>query len=796
MGLYRRDDLALQCPLTAIRAEGNVTGTCVHLTLTQTYVNADDHPIEAVYIFPLSDEGAVTGLEIRVGDRTIRGKVMESEEAFEEYDDAVSKGDLGVLLEQRRPNIFEISVGNVLPDEPVTVAITTVEELAWRDHAVQLRIPTVVGPRYIPGQPAGERDGFGRERPTDRVPDADHITPPVLGGDSPYRVSLELDVQMPGRIEHVRSATHDIVVDMHGDDAARVELLEEALPDRDIVIDCALEPGLIERVIVDRGEDSDEATLLWSFLPDLPKPEDRPKEVVFVIDHSGSMTGRKMEQARTALRICLRSLSEGDRFNIIQFDDTHHTMHEAPVPLTQAALNKADKWIRRIEAEGGTEMLPPLRDALGQLGAEGYEPILVLLTDGEVGNDQEIVRFAKAEQGRTRLFTFGIDSAVNSWLLRELADNSSGAVEFITPDERVEEKVLRQFTQIKTPVLHDLGMVWKGVKVRSSCPAPPFTVYWGQPLTVLAQIGSAKESASLVLRGRGDTAPFESRHEVDLSQGGVDPAVRLCWAKRHLKSLEAAAAAARGRRERSSRKRLLEFALDYGLASSVTSFVAIEERQSAPNASPETRVIPVMLPHAWETERDMDSLTLNYAPSPMTTQACMAAPMASPIGGVVQHLLAKCEPGPDYAEAEPSELAYAEEEAFEPSDLSGASLDDKLYELASRQGLDGSWANGDVLSTSLALLAFATAGHDLASDLFGPQLVKAKQWLLSGAEPSDTLVREMCEVALRAVDGGDVAVDQLEGQLGSRTLGEDAMLALNVLCDCHGRDSADTSRPC
>ena len=773
MGLYSRDDLALQCPLTAIRAEGNVTGTCVLLTLTQTYVNADDHPIEAVYIFPLLDEAAVTGLEIRVGERTIRGKVMGSEAAFEAYDEAVSRGDLGVLLEQRRPNIFEVSVGNVLPNEPVTIAITTVEELAWRDHAVQVRIPTVVGPRYIPGQPTGERDGFGRERPTDQVPDADHITPPVLGGDSPYRVHLELDIQMPGHIDRIHSATHDIVVDTRGDDAARVELLEEALPDRDIVIDCALKPGPIERVIVDQGDDSNEATLLWSFLPDLPKPQDRPKEVVFVIDHSGSMMGRKMEQARTALRICLRSLSEGDRFNIIQFDDTHRAMHEAPVPLTQAALNEADKWIRRIEAEGGTEMLPPLSEAIGQLGAEGHEPILVLLTDGEVGNDKEIVHFARSNQASTRLFTFGIDSAVNSWLLRELANNSGGAVEFISPDERVEEKVLRQFTQIETPVLRDVEMKWEGVKVRSSYPAPPFTVYWGQPLTVLAQIGSAKPRAGVVLRGQGDAAPFETRHEVDLSRNRVDPAIRLCWAKRHLKRLEAAVMTADGRRERSARKRLLEFALDLGLASSVTSFVAIEERQSAPNAAPETRVIPVMLPHAWEMTSDMDTLACVSAPGPMMTKACMAAPLASAVGRVADLFLAECDPGP----------AYAEEEVSEPPGLSDTSLDDRLYELASRQGLDGSWANGDVLSTSLAVLAFAAAGHDLSSGLFGPQLAKVKQWLLSCTGPSDPLVREIRETALRAIDGEDVPVDQLEDLLGSITLGEDAMLALEVLQD-------------
>lgn len=783
MGLFNCQDLAVQCPLTAIAVEGRVTGTCAHITTTQTYVNADDHPIEAVYIFPLSDESAVTGLEIRVGDRRIRGEVKEAEEAFETYDDAVSRGDLGVLLEQRRPNVFEVSVGNVLPDEPVSVTITTVEELAWRDFAVQLRIPTVVGPRYIPGKPTGKRDGPGMADPTDHVPDADHITPPVTQGETPYRVRVDLEFTMPGAIERLRSPTHDVVVDKREPHQAKVELIEEVLPDRDIIVECVLQTAAVERVIVDREADAEGGTFLWSFMPDLPKPEDRPKEVVFVIDHSGSMGGRKMEQARTALLLCLRSLDEGDRFNVIQFDDSFKLMHRGTVELTQKSLEQADRWIKSIEADGGTEMLAPLREALAQFGDESCEPILVLLTDGEVGNDREIVQYVKREQGRTRVFTFGIDSAVNSWLLRELASNSGGAAEFITPDERVEEKVLRQFTQIATPLLRDVEVEWQGAKVDSLYPAPPWTLFWGRPLTVLGRIGTASGEARLALRGRAGEDAFETSCALDLSQGRADAAVRLCWAKRHLKSLEDAVAQTAGRRETRARQRLLGFALEFGLASSATSFVAIEERPSAQPGVPETRVIPVMLPYAWVEE----GLT-GAAPPPSMTVACQAAPGLD-VGDMVCDALmagpaAICPMPSEPPQARPGLLAklMSSSRTCEAEERSAArDPEDLPFLLASMQALDGSWGGADVFTTSLVALAFAAAGHDLTSDLFAAQLAKAERWLTACPEPADELARELREAALQALKGEAVDFSEWADRVAGAAAGEAAEAALAVL---------------
>jgi Ca-activated chloride channel family protein len=388
-GLFSRQGDAVA--LKGVEVEGEVLGAHARVKVRQRYAHEGPRPIEAVYTFPLPSDATLTGFSMTCEGRRFEGAVQEREAAFRAYDDAIVAGHGAALLEQERANVFTATVGNLLPGEESVVEVEYVQRVQVDEGALRWMLPTLVAPRYTPGAAAGDRTGHGAHAPTDRVPDADRITPPRAEG-IPYGLRLDVTFDL-GRAVRVESPSHAIVVTAEG---ARVRVRfaqAEVALDRDVVLTASgAEGGLAHATaVVAHREAGAEGYLSLSLVPDLYSlgaEAARAATVVFLLDVSGSMEGDAIREARAALRLCLRHLRAGDRFNIIAFSSSHRCFSVAPLGFTEETLARADRWIEARQADGGTELLEPLTRATAM--ADGG--VVILLTDGQVGNEDEILR--------------------------------------------------------------------------------------------------------------------------------------------------------------------------------------------------------------------------------------------------------------------------------------------------------------------------------------------------------------------------------------------------------------------
>ena len=470
-------------PLLGVALTGEVIGGHARITSTQRYRHDEAQPVEAIYTFPLPSDAAVTGFVMEVAGKRLEAEVKEREEAFRVYDDAITSGHGAALVEQERANVFTANVGNLLAGEEVTIAISFVMKVPGDEGALRLSIPTLVAPRYIPGAAVGDRTGHGAESPTSRVPDADRISPEI--GPVDYTLSLDLALHFDSKAT-ISSPSHALTA-AHDGSSWRVTASKTPL-DRDLVI--LVEPegrASLERVVAHRDAASGEGYVALSWVPDLARlvpAEGTGETFSFVIDRSGSMGGLSIEEARRALRLCLRQLREGDRFEVIAFDDRIECFSPQPVPYTEKTLSDADRWIAAVDARGGTELLAPMVQAARHGG------VVVLLTDGQVGNEDEILRdvlAAAGEKKTARIYTFGIGTNVSDVLLGELAKRTGGAMELIHPGERIDEKVVATFAKAHAARVVRPVVEVDGVELEDLAPSRTPDLVDGEPWSVMAR---------------------------------------------------------------------------------------------------------------------------------------------------------------------------------------------------------------------------------------------------------------------------------------------------------------------
>ncbi|MFO0648105.1 MAG: VWA domain-containing protein [Polyangiales bacterium] len=492
--------------------------------------------------------------------------------------------------------------------------------------------------------------------PTDRVPDADRISPP-RAADIPYGLRLDLTFDL-GREVRVESPSHAIAVTYEGTRARVRFAQDEVALDRDVVLNArGTGNGLAQTtgVAAHRVAGADGYVVL-SMVPDLYSlgaEATRAATVVFLIDVSGSMEGDSIREARAALRLCLRHLRGGDRFNVIAFSSAHRAFEREPVPFTEASLARADKWIEALDADGGTELLAPL--TLATAMAPGG--VVVLLTDGQVGNEDEILRAVLKRRGEsaTRVCSFGIGTNVSDALLRDLARETGGAVEFIHPGERIDEKVVAQFARAVAPRITDVRVRFNNVEVAELAPAKIPDLVDGESWSILGRY-TRGGGGSAELTGNYRGAPFTLSLPVDLPETCARPVVAALWAAERIRDLEDAKV--EGRRAETMKQRIVELSVSHGVASRFTSFVVVEHRTGDRRATamPDTAVVPVNLPAGWamfdadrreaEAAKDMASSssgragalrkratlkpTSRAAASPAPMKAKRAAPPKSP----------------------------------------------------------------------------------------------------------------------------------------------------------------------
>jgi Ca-activated chloride channel family protein len=535
------------CPLKHTDVRAGISGFLARVTVTQTFANTATQNIEAVYTFPLPQDAAVDDMTIQIGDRTVRGLIKRREEARAIYEHAKSTGHVAALLDQERPNVFTQSVANILPGEQVTVTISYVETLRYEAGSYEFVFPMVVGPRYIPGQPTGYQ-GTGWAPDTNRVPDASRITPWVAakGTRAGHDISLEIALDAGVPVQDLGSKTHEIDVDRKGPSRATVRLRDKAtIPNKDFILKYDVAGAQVADAILSTpalGRSKPAGgyfTMILQPPARLPESDIQPKELVFVLDTSGSMWGFPLEKAKQVISRALDELYPGDTFNLITFSGDTHIVFSQPVYPTPENIRKAKEVLATRTGGGGTEMMKAIRAALLPSDKQDHVRVVCFLTDGYVGNDMEIVGEVQ-KHPNARVFAFGIGTAVNRFLLDKMAEAGRGAVEYVTLADKADEAADRFYERVRSPLLTDLYVDWGGLPVTDVYPQRLPDLFSGQPLIVTGRY-TQPASGSVRLRGTRAGGPFSREIPVTFSSGTPPfDALAGYWARRRIDDLSSA----------------------------------------------------------------------------------------------------------------------------------------------------------------------------------------------------------------------------------------------------------------
>lgn len=581
--LYQGEE-TVEAPVLGSFIHLEVTGMVARAQVTQIFENPSEDTVEAVYHFPLPENAAVDVLRIRIGDRVVEGEVRKREEAAQAYRQALDEGRKAALVTSSRPNVFSTRAGNVGPRETVEVEIGMSFEVRYDLGVFELRFPLVVAERYAAGG--------------DPMPSL--VVDPERGPDAAFRVDLD-----PGfPLQSVTSPGHELRVSSSGR-RYTIELAEEVVEaDRDFVLEWVPVPDAAPRAATWVEERDGERYVLLMVLPgdaSALAAERLSREVVFVIDTSGSMAGSKLRQAKRALRLALKALQPGDRFNVIRFSDRAKAVFHRSRDVDRLSLGRARHFVRFLGANGGTEMLAPL--ALSLRAPESPLPVrqVVFITDGQASNEEELFQEIGRSLGETRLFTVGIGAAPNSYFLREAATRGRGTYTFVDSDD-VEREMGALLAKLEAPVLHDIEVFWDD-PAAESWPARPGDLYLGEPLVVAARL---RGDGGVRIVGQRRGTAWEAVPELpSLAAAQRAPGIGKLWARRKIDAILAAAsqeaAAVQGGGGYApagavdeTEAEITSLALEHQLVTAYTSLVAADHLVTAePGAVPVTRTVPI-----------------------------------------------------------------------------------------------------------------------------------------------------------------------------------------------------------
>ena len=596
-----------QIPLRHTDVAIDVRGLVASATVTQQYSNNSTTPIEAVYIFPLPHDAAVYDMEIRIGTRVIKSEIREREEAKRVYEAAKSEGKRAALVEEERPNIFTTSVANVMPGDNIDVRFRYVEPLKWEDGHVRLVFPMVVGPRYIPGNVALGHQGTGWSSDSDQMPDASRITPVVRHPEnrSGQDITLSVDLDLGFDVQWIQSVSHKIDIRRLNDGHVRVQLATgSTIPDRDFVLEVqrgeSKRPGTA--LYLSPANDSGETHFVLTAYPPSVAPTTRmPMEMLYMIDVSGSMEGISIVQAREALLNALDRLAPSDRFAILAFSSGYREFAPEPLISSQQNLDAARRYVRNLQAGGGTEMLPALLHLMAKPATPGYLRHIVLLTDGDLGNEEEIFSAMRIHLGDARLFTVAIGSAPNLFLATKMAQFGRGTFTHIADNSETREKMAKLFDSIESPVLTDVRLQFEGVEVTDVYPKRLPDLFMRQPLLIYGRI-SRGHAGRLHLKAQNGNAPYATTIAFDIGNAEFHPGITTLWARQRVEDLMDDWRHANEAQQKEIRGGIVTHAIRYHLVTRFTSLVAVETIVVNPSGQANTVPVAAELPSGMKME--------------------------------------------------------------------------------------------------------------------------------------------------------------------------------------------------
>ncbi|MEA2819010.1 MAG: Ca-activated chloride channel [Bradyrhizobium sp.] len=585
-----------------------VSGPTVRARVTQIFKNPTQSWVEATYVYPLPEGGAVDTLKMVIGDRVIIGEIKERQQARVIYEQARQNGQKTVLTEQQRPNIFSNALANIGPGETVLVQIEYQEPVHQSGDIFSFRVPMVVGPRYNPAPIVQSvdfrRDGGGwGATSTDPVPDRDRISPPVLDPAqnapvNPTQITVRLQAGFP--LGEVKSHHHQVQIESLDSATRVIRLADGVVPaDRDFELtwkpaaEAAPSVGLFREHVGD-------ADYMLAFVtpPSVEQAEQRPlpREVIFVIDNSGSMGGTSIVQAKASLVYALGRLRPNDRFNVIRFDHTMDVLFPASVSADAEHIGRAKSFVDALEAKGGTEMVPAMRAALTDEAADANTVRqVVFLTDGAIGNEQQLFDTITAMRGRSRVFMVGIGSAPNTFLMTRAAELGRGSFTHIGSVEQVEERMRGLFGKLENPAVTGLSAKFSEARADMTPAAIP-DLYRGEPLVLAARLDKLR--GSVEIKGRIGDRPWVVT--VPLANAAEGKGLSKLWARRMITDAEIARTLRKITPDDADNA-ILRLALEHQLVTRLTSLVAVDKTPSRPDGEPlKLAELPVNLPAGWE----------------------------------------------------------------------------------------------------------------------------------------------------------------------------------------------------
>ncbi|MBI3911402.1 MAG: VWA domain-containing protein [Armatimonadetes bacterium] len=601
------------CPLKHTDVIADIAGFVARVQLRQEFHNPTEAPVEAVYTFPLPEDAAVDEMTMSIGSRVIRGEIKRREEAREIYEAARAAGQAAALLDQERPNIFTQSVANIMPGERVTVVISYVNLLKYDEGEYEFTFPMVVGPRFTPGggytvpgqrgDPSPPQAIEGDPGATSVVTDADRITPPITPPATRtghnISVTVNLDAGLP--VQDVRSQLHPIATEASGPTRRIIRLQnQDTLPNKDFVLRYAVAGSEIQTGVLAHavGDGFGYFTLILQPPQAPPQSQVSAKEMVFVIDQSGSQMGWPIRKAKETMRYCIRHLNPGDTFQLIGFNLNLNPCFPAPVPNTPENVAKAMRFLEPLEGEGGTDILRAVDYALRLPDDPERLRMICYMTDGYVGNDMQIIAYVRKHRGRARMFPFGIGNSVNRFLIEGMAKEGRGVAELVTLNTPGEEAAARFYRRVSHPLLLDVGVDWHGLPVDEVYPKHLPDLFSARPLILKGRYTRAAEGDITVhglLRGR----PWSQTIHVSFpSVQQENSALPTLWAREKIEALQSQdwLGAQLGRPDPKVQEQIVATALEYRLMSQYTSFVAVEERIVNVGGRQRTVDVPVEMP--------------------------------------------------------------------------------------------------------------------------------------------------------------------------------------------------------
>ena len=609
-GLMTKDQKSI--PLTGVFADVKIVGKTAKIKIAQKFKNMDSSPIEAVYKFPLPENSAVTGFCLILDNKILRSEIEERDKAFKTYDEALLNGNGAVLLDQERPNIFTMSVGNLNPGSQATIEIEFLSSLDFKDNILRFFLPTTISPRYVP-EDALYEEGI----PTDKKVN------PLYSSKVSYGLSLKVSIlkNKGADVKAISSPSHKIKTSMENN-FYLIEFTSESVEmDRDFVLEIEYQKENLNRVVYFKGKE--ESFIEIDFTPDFSalKLTDGKenvlvnRETIFVLDCSGSMAGSSIIQAKKSLEILVKALQQGQRFNIYKFGTSFEKFSENSLKFNDENSDAAIKFLENSNSDlGGTEILAPIKDIIygrkiysDDENAESHMANIVLITDGQVGNEQEIIDLVKSSKKYFRVFTVGIGFGPNEYFIKTMATSTNADFLMIHPEERIDLKIISLFKKINAPSVEDLKIDFGGKQENlEQAPFMP-SVFQDNRCLIYARVKNNFPAEEVKLSGKYNQEEikwnFALIKEDDAEAFSV---ISKLWAREKISDIERDSLILEGskqkeRKQKAASEMIVELSKKYKIISSKTSFVSIEDRSDGQKTTKESVLIkvPSLVTHGW-----------------------------------------------------------------------------------------------------------------------------------------------------------------------------------------------------